>query len=178
MRLVLIIFTACLAIAGSFAFYGPLGTAYGALCAVCFWAVWRDADWRAAGAALGLSWVISNLICVIGNPPERPAVFSGAEMLVLMSAFVCWFSGRYTIAARMLAVVSFVSIACNVLLAGSAFEWADIHAHEVRTNIAFAVECLIVGFTGMRERGYFDRLFSRRGHSAANHVHAQKASEQ
>lgn len=177
MRLILTILAACLTLAGSLACFGPLGTAYGALCAVCFWAAWPDPEWRAVGAALALSWFISNVICMVGVPSDRPSVYSGAEILVLMSAFVCWFSGRYVVAARALALVSFISIACNVLFAASSFKWPDVHAHEVRTNIAFAIECLIVGVVGAAERGYIDNLFNRRGTGAAYNVHAQKAGD-
>jgi hypothetical protein len=177
MRLILTILTACPALVGSLTTFGPLGTAYGALCAVCFWAAWCDHEWRAVGAALALSWLISNIICIVGVPADRPSVYSGAEILVLMSAFVCWFSGRHVVAARALALVSFISIVYNVLFAASSFKWPDIHAHEFRTNVAFAIECLIVGAVGVADRGYINRLFNRRGAGVAPNVHAQEASD-
>lgn len=136
---------------------GLLGISFGCLAALSAWAVWRESEWRWIGAALVASYAASNVVKIFGDIDAVPAVYTGVEIIVALMAFAAMHT-RYHRAALALMCVSFISIYCNILLAASHDKGgAVVNAHELRTNVLFAIECFITSFVGARQRGVFDR---------------------
>ena len=157
---------------------GPLGIAFGFLAALSLWAAWRDADWRGIAGALVVSYVMSNLSCLYLDVQARPAVYTSTEIVIALMAFMAA-HGRYYRAASVLLCLTFISVFCNLSLAFTySIKWADVHAHEVRTNLIYVAENLITIWVGMRQRDHITGWFGGHSRNDSSDALAQEASEQ
>jgi hypothetical protein len=114
-----------------------------------------DADLRLVGAALAVSWLLSNAWSV--TMPKAPhelkaTLYTVIEIAVALTAMgvtlhrLCWL---------MIAVVSVAAFSCsaNVIYAITPSPaWSQTHLHEVSTNICFALECVLAVWAGWRIR--------------------------
>lgn len=126
---------------------------FGSLALFAAWATWPDRELRSVGLAVIFSFIVSNLIWFYGTPDQRPGVFTMAEVVIALSALTAWYSGRHQLMLFIIAVTATVSICCNISFAlVHPITLMHINTYEFVTNILFALECVLIGATGISDR--------------------------
>ena len=153
---------------------------YGSLTALAVWATWRDENLRWIGVALLTSWAASNFTWFLLSVVSRPAIYTMTEMFVMVSAYMAWEMRRPGPKSDQLLLaliaVSTLSTMANVALARVGKPtFAQIHLHELATNICFALECLIVAGVGVAD-GYRTGRFARWGSARRSAAQPDAAS--
>lgn len=122
---------------------------YGSLAVLALWASWHEMDLRWIGLALVFSFIVSNLTWLFGTIDNRAGAYTMCEILVALAAYMAWEDQRSR-ALPLLGMICAVSISANIALSLHQHPiWAQIHTHEVITNLCFALECLTTAGMGI-----------------------------
>ncbi len=127
---------------------------FSALICIALWATWRDADLRAVGCALVISWLLSIGLWLTNNLEDRAAVYTMGEVITITAAGLA-LRDKYRLWLVALACINVASICFNVALAIKGTgrpEYVNLHGDA--TNIIFGLECLAAFLAGVGERGY------------------------
>lgn len=142
---------------------------------LAMWSVWPDGDTRAIGVALCASLLGSNLAHMYLASVERPAAYTVLEVMIAATAMLARVCGGSVLLVP-LVIVSFLSVTSNLVyslhLAPTVMQ---TQTWEIWTNVCYVLECVLIFWTGMKQRVGVRR---RRNHDRRDApVHAGMARE-